>query len=247
MTPSSEIIFVSLFDDKRVLTGCIAVWTLASAVTFYFILVDDNSPFLQFGPNTQTKLMGVSLDTWTKWSCVAVYTFVSTAIAAFASDAIVPWITNTIQDHKTTYIPYSKITCLVILQVFTIYAVLMSVIGMFVALTQIDFMLIRMIADLIVNHITLYWFLRGKKTDYSKYCQQQNEQQLELQPLTTTGNRSIVESEARFVRKIARATQEALSVVTTAGIRSPTLSPKHKAGNSASGDDSPNHDAVISA
>lgn len=151
------------------LTGLIALWTLVSAITFYAILLVDESPFLSFGPNNKTQLMGVVLDTWTKWVCVAMYTFISTCIAAFTGDAIGPWITNTIQDHKTKYIPYSKAMCVLILQVFTVYAVMMSVIGMFVALTQIDFMLIRMAADLLVNQATVMWFLRGKRVDAKRY------------------------------------------------------------------------------
>lgn len=201
------------------------MWTAVSAAVFYYILFTDESPFLQFGPNNKTKLMGVNLDTWPKWWCVAVYTFISTSIAAFASDAIVPWITNTIQDHKTRYIPYSKWTCLVILQVFTIYAVIMSVIGMFVALSQIDFMFIRIAADLIVNHLTLYWFLRGKTTDYEKY----REHQEQTEPLNTRCSGTVqAETEARFVRKIASATAEAMNIITSRpcdGIGSPRYIP----------------------
>lgn len=161
--------FVQLFDDKRIMTAFLALWTLVSSSVFLVIMIEDKSPFLSFGPNTKTSLMGVKLDSWTKWWCVAMYTFVSTGIAAFSGDALVPWITNTIQDHKTTYIPYSKFTCLVIIQVFTIYAVIMSVMGMFVALTQVDFMLIRISADMLVNHYTTEWFLRKKIVDKEKY------------------------------------------------------------------------------
>lgn len=160
---------LKLFDDKRVITLVITLWTFVSSVTFLVIMINDGSAFLSFGPNTRTKLMGVTLDTWDKWWCVAIYTFASTGIAAFSSDAVVPWITNTIQDHKTKYIPYSKFTCLCIIQAFTVYAVIMSVIGMFVALTQVDFMLIRIAADLSVNQYTTYWFLRGKITDPVRY------------------------------------------------------------------------------
>ena len=160
---------LAIFDDKRLLALFVFMWTALSACVFISIMVADHSPFLSFGPNTRTRLMGVTLDTWGKWNCVAVYTFVSTCVAAFSSDAIVPWITNTVQDHKTTYIPYSKFTCLLIIQSFTVYAVIMSVIGMFVALTQVDFMLIRITADVLVNYYTTYWFLKGKTTDAAKY------------------------------------------------------------------------------
>lgn len=147
----------------------LALWTILSSLAFLYIMLEDQSNFLQFGPNKNTVLFGVLLDEWWKWWVVAIYTFFATCIAAFASDSITPWITNTIQDHKTTYIPYNKVTCIAIIQIFTIYCVIMSVIGLFVALTQIDFMLIRMMADLFVNHYTTLWFLQDKIVDREKY------------------------------------------------------------------------------
>jgi len=152
-----------------VITAFILIWTVLSSAVFCAIMIDDNSPFLNFGPSERTVLFGVKLDTWGIWWCVAVYTFVSTAVAAYASDSIVPWITNTVQDHKTQYIPYSKVTCLFIIQVFTCYAVIMSVIGLFVALSQVDFMLIRLAADLLVNHFTTFFFLKGKLVNVRRY------------------------------------------------------------------------------
>ena len=161
--------FQKLFNDKRILTVFIALWSILCCVVFVGIMLTDKSPFLNFGPSTQTKLFGVLLDSWSKWWLVAIYTFVSTAIAAFASDSVVPWITNTIQDHKTKYIPYHKVTCLLIIQTFTFYGVTQSVIGLFVALTQVDFMLIRLLADVIVNHFTTFWFLQNKIVDNKEY------------------------------------------------------------------------------
>ena len=160
-----------LFDDKRLLILALFVWTLLSSTVFTWIMVQDSSNFLLFGPNKVNKLLGVPLDSWFKWWVTAIYTFISTAIAAFAGDSLLPFINNTIQDHKTEFIPYSKFTCLLIIQIFTVYAVIMSVIGMFVALTQVDFMLIRIAADIMVNHYTTFWFLRGKKVDFDKYEQ----------------------------------------------------------------------------
>lgn len=158
-----------LFNDKRVITLFILLWSVSSAAVFFFIMLEDDSPFLNFGPSPRTELFGVKLDSWSVWWAVAVYTFLSTAIAAFASDSVVPWITNTVQDHKTHYIPYSKVTCWWIIQVFTFYGVTQSIIGLFVALTQVDFMLIRLLADFLVNHFTTFWFLKDKKVDAARY------------------------------------------------------------------------------
>lgn len=162
-----------LFNDRRMVTLLILMWTLLSCGIFAYIMIEDNSRFLNMGPSDKTELFGVKLNSWFIWWCVAIYTFVSTAIAAFASDSVMPWITNTIQDHKTKYIPYSNLTCWIIIQVFTFYVVTQSVIGLFVALTQVDFMLIRLGADVIVNHFTTQYFLKDKIYDPQKYNQSQ--------------------------------------------------------------------------
>ena len=157
------------FNDRRIITLLLGIWTLLCATVFCVIMQEDKSPFLSFGPNEHSRLLGVALNTWPKWWCVAIYTFFSTGIAAFSSDSVEPFILNTVQDHKTVYIPYSKFTCLIIIQVFTCYAVVVTIIGLFVALTQVDFTLIRLASDLIVNYITTTYFLRGKIVDRYKY------------------------------------------------------------------------------
>ena len=158
-----------LFDDKRLITLFLLLWTVGSSSVFIYIMILDGSEFLNIGPSNVNSLFGVKLDSWFKWWCVALYTFISTAIAAFAGDSIAPWITNTIQDHKTRYIPYSPIMCWTIIQIFTLYVVCFTVISIFVALTQVDFMIIRLMADFIVNHYTTFWFLRNKSYNIQKY------------------------------------------------------------------------------
>lgn len=162
-------VILDLFDDKLKLSMLLMMWTVISSSVFCFIMIKDNSKFLMIGPNNSNQLLGVKMDTWFKWWVTAIYTFMSTAIAAFAGDSLIPFFNNVIQDHKTKHIPYSKLTCLLIVQCFTIYMVIMSVIGMFVALTQVDFMLIRICADLMVNSHTTYYFLRGKEVDPARY------------------------------------------------------------------------------
>ena len=161
----------ALFDDKRVLCICIATWTLCVTIIFVCIMIDDNSPFLSLGPNDRTVLFGSKVDTWTKWGCIALYTFVATCIADFTSDSVGPFVTNTIQDHKNLYLPYSKTTCVLIVQVFAVYAIVMNTIGLFVALSQVDFMMIRMSADLMVNYYTCHRFMRYKSVNQELYDQ----------------------------------------------------------------------------
>lgn len=157
-----------VFDDKRVAVTILSIWLTIVMTVFKDIGLLDTS-FMQFGPSPTAKFMGVVLDTWYKWGMVAAFTLCNTAMNDFMSDAISPWIINTITDHKTKYIPYPKMVCLCIAQTWAIYCNLMSVFGMFLAMTQIDFVLIRMMADLSVNTYTNLKFMRGKEYSSDKY------------------------------------------------------------------------------
>lgn len=157
-----------VFDDKRVAVAVLMGWLILVMTLFKDIGLLDTT-FMQFGPSATAKFMGVQLDTWYKWGMVATFTMVNTSMNDFMSDAISPWILNTITDHKSRYIPYPKYMCLLIAQLWAIYCNLMSVFGMFLAMTQIDFVLIRMFADLTVNTYTNLKFMRHKQHSPDKY------------------------------------------------------------------------------
>ena len=162
-----------IFEDKRIAIFILMIWLITVLVVFKDIGLLETG-YMNFGPSSQTKFMGVVLDTWSKWALVASFTFVNTCINDFMSDAISPWILNTITDHKTRYLPYSKYVCLMVTQSWAIYCNIMSVFGMMIALSQIDFVMIRMGADLIVNTYTNLKFMRNKISDPHKYYSADN-------------------------------------------------------------------------
>ena len=156
-----------IFEDKRIAIFILMIWLITVLVVFKDIGLLETG-YMNFGPSSQTKFMGVVLDTWSKWALVASFTFVNTCINDFMSDAISPWILNTITDHKTRFIPYPKWVCLFITQSWSMYCNIMSVFSIFLAMSQIDFVLIRMIADLLVGAYTTTKFMRNKT-----HCQRQ--------------------------------------------------------------------------
>lgn len=151
----------ALFDDKRVITVFLMAWLSIVLVVFKDIGLLETT-FMTLGPSESTVFMGVKLNTWYKWGLVAAFTFINTSVNDFVSDALSPWILNTITDHKTRFIPYPKLICLTITQTWSIYCNVMSVFGIFLAMSQIDFVLIRMVADLMVNAYTTTKFMRNK-------------------------------------------------------------------------------------
>jgi hypothetical protein len=158
----------ALFDDKRVISVFLVCWLSLVLVVFKDIGLMETK-FMTLGPSDATMFMGVKLDTWYKWGMVAAFTFINTSVNDFMSDAISPWILNTITDHKTRFIPYSKLVCVMVTQTWSLYCNIMGVFSIFLAMSQIDFVLIRMSADLMVNAYTTTKFLRNKTFCPVKY------------------------------------------------------------------------------
>ena len=158
----------ALFDDKRVISGFLLCWLTIVLVVFKDIGLLDTS-FMNMGPSETTVFMGMKINTWNKWALVALYTFINTSINDFMSDAVSPWILNTITDHKTRFIPYPKLVCLFVTQVWSLYCNIMGVFSIFLIMSQIDFVLIRMTADLMVNAYTTTKFMRNKTFCPIKY------------------------------------------------------------------------------
>lgn len=157
-----------IFDDKRLVCIFLLCWMTIVIAIFCEIGVL-KSHFMSVGPSDETIFMGVPINTPYRYALVCVFTFVNTCVNDFMSDSISPWIINTITDHKTKYIPYSKITCITISQLWSFYCNIMGVFNMFLSFTQIDFIIIRTLADLTMSMYTNFKFLRHKVHNNSKY------------------------------------------------------------------------------
>jgi len=158
----------AIFDDKRLAILLLMLWMVG--VVFLLQTLDlMHSEFMTLGPSPHTKFMTLNIDTWHKWTLLVSATFANTCVSDFMSDAIAPWLQNTIQDHKTKYLPYSKFTCYTISQLWTVYCSVMSIFAISLMTSQIDFLLIRMLADLMTSTFTTYKFMRHKVVDKIKY------------------------------------------------------------------------------
>jgi len=162
-----------IFDDKRISIAVLIAWLIIVLFAFKSIGLF-TTDFMRFGPSETTKIMTLTINTWHEWWMVACASFLSTCMNDFFSDALGPFFINTIQDHKTRYLPYSKSTCYVILQLWSTYCCLMSIFSIGLLMSQIDFLLIRLLADLIVNSFTTFKFLKNKEHNRRLYYADQN-------------------------------------------------------------------------
>ena len=135
------------------------------------------------GPGENTVFMGLKINSWGKWTALAVFSFFNTCINEFISNALDPWFLNSLQvicfcaidqllmrgdltgsqntqDHKTRSIEYSHVTCLWIVQIHCMYVHVMGVFSLFLFFSQVDFAIIRLLADWLVTGYSTVWFIQ---------------------------------------------------------------------------------------
>lgn len=194
-----------IFDDKRLAIGLLMTWMIGVILALQSLDLM-HSEFMTFGPSSHTKFMTLSIDTWHKWGLLVTATFANTCMTDFMSDAIVPWLQNTVQDHKTKYLPYKKFTCYTISQLWGVYCGIMSIFAINLLTSQIDFLLIRMLADLITNTFTTYKFMRHKIVDRNKYNLWNEEH---FQSIDIPSHDRIVDMQEEMVQPLTRIREEA--------------------------------------
>jgi hypothetical protein len=166
----------TVFDDKRIMVAVIWVWMLVVLGVFTEMGLL-RSDFVRFGPSPTTMYVGILLDTWAKWSAVAVFTGVSSFMNDLAGESLEPFFLMVLRDHKTRYIPYSKTTSVVLNQCWTLYCSIMSVFGLYTYFAQADLLVIKMCVGLVVNLYSSCRYLRNKSHEplrYMRYFQQQD-------------------------------------------------------------------------
>ena len=164
----------TLFHDQRKSIIALYAW-LAILVGLFVNIGIGDSTFLHFGPSENAEFMTIKIDTWSKWTIIAVFQFCNTFINIFVAESMFPWIQNTIQDHKNKYLPYSKSTCMWICQTYYFYGNIVSMFGLFAMFVQVDFLVIRTVADILVSYYTTSQFLKTKVHDPVKYKEWFNE------------------------------------------------------------------------
>ncbi len=138
---------IHFFNDKRWTAAIIVVWSIIVFAVFFSMGVLHSS-FFRFGPSENLKFMGIVIDSYSEWTCLAIYCAVDTMIKSFSHDSLIPWVNNVITDEKCKQLPYSKAVCMAVIEIYFCYVHFSHVIRMFLTLSQCDFILISALADI---------------------------------------------------------------------------------------------------
>ena len=150
-----------LFNDKRFTALVLAVWLVSLIIIFSYLGVLQSN-FFRFGPSKSLHFMSITIDTAEEWTLLAVYCFVDTLVKTFGHDSIVPWLIHTLSDPKCRTLPYKQSMCLIVMEVYYAYVHVSGMFKFFLSLTQFDFVLISMCADMAMKIYSYSSYMENK-------------------------------------------------------------------------------------
>ena len=151
-----------LFDDKRCTAVLLCVWMVIILIIFATMGVFGSS-FFHIGPSKTLHFMSVNIDTWTEWCLLASFCFIDSMVKTFGHDSIVIWSIHTLCDPKCMDLPYQKWVCMGVVEMYYVYIYVSGVFKFFISLSQIDFVVINHLSDLIMKFFTYNAYFKEKK------------------------------------------------------------------------------------
>lgn len=147
--------------------AAISVWmAVVSGLMVVSGFID--SSFFHFGPSTEIYFFKIAIDSWFKWSVLMCYVICNQIFTTYGLQTISPWMINTVENRETPHVGMPKWQALGVIEIWYVYMWLGRVISIQILLTQIDFLLMILIIDLIATFIINKRYL-DEKGDYRFY------------------------------------------------------------------------------
>lgn len=128
----------------------------------YMISIDNTNHMFQVGPNDKLFILGICIDTQSKYLIVVSFCFVNTGLRGLNNNIIHPWVLNVVQDEKNM-VSVNRLTAYELTLISTIYTWFDFFMYMNILMAQIDLFFIEVFADLIITTITTTYYLNKPK------------------------------------------------------------------------------------
>lgn len=153
--------------DVRVVIAILTIWNVLVALSMVILGFTD-STFFSFGPNDNVMFFRMHVDTWGKWFFVVTYTVINQMLQSYGLETITPWMMTKVQNANvsTKDLDVSPQTTYYILIAWTFYLWLGRVFGIQLLSSQIDFLIVVLMSDIVAIVVTtrLYLVEKNKKS-----------------------------------------------------------------------------------
>lgn len=152
---------MNLIKNPFYMTITMILWGILFTLILY--LLSNESLSFNFGPSDDRYFLSIKIDNWYKWSFISLLIMIDKFINSVCVDIIGSWISHTLHDHKTKFLPYNKNICYFISNVYSLYFNLRYIITLNLLISQVDYAILRAFSDVIATHYTTKIQINNKK------------------------------------------------------------------------------------
>jgi hypothetical protein len=149
---------------QSIISKIISLWMIIVSTTIIILSKyanDEQKELYRFGPNEKLNILGFIINTREKYILIISYCFLNSIFRTLYNSILHSWLINNIQDDTKSKDISIKIIAYEITIVTTIYNWFDWFIYINILLSQIDMVIIEIIADLFVSLITTSYYLRN--------------------------------------------------------------------------------------
>ena len=147
------------------------VWMAIVCLVLTIVLCntpDKYKTFYKFGPNENLIILGIKIDTYTKYMIIVSYSFINSIFRTIHHSFLSPWMIHNVRDEERDKVHLNHFSVYEISTVLVIYTWLDWLLYMNILLAQVDMVIIETLGELIISCITTYYYLQTPKPFVSK-------------------------------------------------------------------------------
>lgn len=152
--------FKSKLTSPHVAIGIAYTYVCVIIIVLYFTGFYENSTFFAWGP--PFKFFNKNIESQTTFYLILSMIFGHQLINVMVNNTVYPWIINSIQDHKNTEMEYNRVISLLIINLFNTYSEIDVVFILIGFTSQISFVLIVILANVISSTLINDRYIRAK-------------------------------------------------------------------------------------
>ena len=122
-----------------------------------------NSSFYNTGPSNKLIIIGIVINTKSKYSCLVLFCSVNSCFRTLSHNFLSPWLINNVQDNKARKDYLNNITVYSASIINVIYTWVDWLLYMNILLSQIDLFFCEVLSDIIVTCICNNYYLQQKQ------------------------------------------------------------------------------------
>lgn len=161
------------YKVQRIVSKLLSLWIISISILIIFLSKyadDEQKKIYRFGPNNELNILGFIINTREKYILVISYCFINSIFRTLYNSVLHSWLINNIQDESREKNKDIKNIAYEITLVTTIYNWFDWFIYINILLSQIDMVIIEIIADLLISLFTTRYYLNKK----NKYLDDKN-------------------------------------------------------------------------